>query len=701
MAERTLDRTDRLISAGLFIVCMFTRLYRIGRRPVVSWDETHFGKFGAYYINRTFYHDVHPPLAKMLVGLSEYISGHNGSFAYSSGAKYPEHINYTFQRTFLALFGVMIVPFAYRTCRCLRFSRSGAFLAASFVLFDNALCVMSRFILLDPILWCFTSMSLLGYAAFTAHRDQPFSAAWWRWLVVTGVSLGLVVSSKWVGLLTVALIGLCTVEELFAIYSGDGIADEQGQLRCQFKHWAARVICLILVPLAIYLSMFQIHFAILNRRGTGDYKMPSLFQARQRGSVVAWQPHQVAFGSYVTLRSHLPGFGLIHANESHSFPDGNQEVVAAGIGGKQKYNWWRVVAANQASSVAAHHIRDGALVGLVHNGTGRYLRTGVNQPFSVGWDRRMFVDGNPTTQSLWGLWRIKVVNEASPKPADQIYPVTTSFRLFNAFSGCLLQATNRQLPSWGRHMSELICTDNNSTNAESTVWNIEQVRDSRFKKTSYQHLAKRNLIRDTIWLNREMALSNSRLIPDHDRYKHTESPPWTWPLLLYPMRLVAWSDRSIKYYEVGNPLLWWASSVVCCVIYPLQLLYWMVGFRRNCSRWKAPEFRQFWHTSKLLWGGWALHYFPFLLMARVTYIHHYLSALYFALLLLAYEIQCVLRWYAPKHNDWLVVAGMVAMACAVFCSFSPLTFGWDRPIKALAYLRLLPTWNLYHDANIF
>jgi len=71
-----------------------------------------FGKFGSHYLQQTYYFDVHPPLGKLLVGLSGYIAGYNGSFEFKSGEKYPPELDFWTMRAFNAMFGVFTVPMA-------------------------------------------------------------------------------------------------------------------------------------------------------------------------------------------------------------------------------------------------------------------------------------------------------------------------------------------------------------------------------------------------------------------------------------------------------------------------------------------------------------------------------------------------------------------------------------------------------------
>ncbi|KAJ2817274.1 Protein O-mannosyltransferase 2, partial [Coemansia sp. 'formosensis'] len=154
-----------------------TRFYKIGFSNRVIFDEAHHMGFGGKYVNHTFYHDVHPPLAKMLIGLSEALTGFDGSFDFKSGSRFPANVNYTFMRLFNASFGVTLAPMAYATMINLGCSPNAALLAGLLVCFDNALCTISRFALLDAMLLCFTAMSVVSLSGLYKYRKQPFSAA--------------------------------------------------------------------------------------------------------------------------------------------------------------------------------------------------------------------------------------------------------------------------------------------------------------------------------------------------------------------------------------------------------------------------------------------------------------------------------------------------------------------------------------------
>lgn len=152
----------------------------------------------------------------MLVGLSGLLAGFNGSFDFPSGATYPEHVPYKAMRIMMAMPGIAMVPLAWGTAVELGFTWYGRHIVTLMVLCDLAWMVISRFVLLDSMLLFFTFTTVYCLAVFHNQQRWAFSLDWWAWLTLTGISIGCVISVKWVGFFATALVGLYTIEDLWS-----------------------------------------------------------------------------------------------------------------------------------------------------------------------------------------------------------------------------------------------------------------------------------------------------------------------------------------------------------------------------------------------------------------------------------------------------------------------------------------------------
>ncbi|KAJ1964261.1 Protein O-mannosyltransferase 2 [Dipsacomyces acuminosporus] len=675
-----------------------TRLYRISRSSFVVWDESHFFLFGAYYVNNTFYHDVHPPLAKMLIGLSEILTGFDGSFTAPSGAEYPANVNYTFMRVFNASFGIALAPMAYCTLLNLGCTANAALLGGLLVCFDNALCTISRFILLDAMLLCFTAMSALSLSGMYKHRKHPFTCSWWKWLFATGISLGCVASSKWVGLLSVALVGLYTVNELYDIF---GMPETRAGEYAM--HWIARIVALIAVPAMIYILCFKIHFALLYKSGPGDNAMDSLFQAGLEGSSLRGQPLDVAYGSKITLKSAVPGVGMLHSHLD-TYPGGSKQQQITGYAHKDPNNDWIVSKIHGQSygntTDTLEFLKDGDVVRLLHGHTSRNLHSHqVNAPISKReWEvtgygiDSTYPDGNDH-------WRVEVVEELSRNnPERRVRTLTTRFRLRHTVQNCVLRVSGKSLPQWGWRQAEVVCDRHNKLD-ENAVWNVENHVNSLMPPAKPGEL-KGSFWRDFVNLNIAMARSNNALLPDEDKHDPLASTPFDWPIMRLGLRMCAWGDDRMKFWLVGNPVVWLTSSLATFILGPAQLLYYAVRRQRGLSDFKLPgDWDDYLHAAGILWSGWALHYLPFFSFGRVLYMHHYFPALYFAAMYLAYFIEWTGRRCTGSPNSYavkVVLASLGVAAIANFMYFAPFTFGFDYPAKQLANRKWISSWNIYN-----
>lgn len=131
-----------------------------------------------------------------------------------------------------------------------------------------------------------------------------------------------------------------------------------------------------------------------------------------------------------------------------------------------------------------------------------------------------------------------------------------------------------------------------------------------------------------------MMTSNNALVPDTDKEDTIASTPFEWPMLWNGMRMNGWSDMNLKYYLVGNAVVWW-SSTMSLVVFLFTLLYHFARFQRKINDFapgrllhlsdlafsiidpaflRAGEWNQFLYVSKIAALGWLFHYIPFLIM---------------------------------------------------------------------------------------
>jgi dolichyl-phosphate-mannose-protein mannosyltransferase len=93
-----------------------------------------------------------------------------------------------------------------------------------------------------------------------------------------------------------------------------------------------------------------------------------------------------------------------------------------------------------------------------------------------------------------------------------------------------------------------------------------------------------------------------------------------------------------------------------------------------------------------LFIGWSLHYFPFFLMSRQLFLHHYFPALYFSVLLCCSTFDFVTSTLRPRIR-LQIAAVFVILAIWNFSRFSPLSYGSTWTKAQCNEAKWLKTWD--------
>ncbi|XP_019767604.2 protein O-mannosyl-transferase 2 [Dendroctonus ponderosae] len=681
-------------TATLFaIVCLLTvttRFYKVEEPDHVCWDETHFGKMASWYINRTFFFDVHPPLGKMLIGLSGYLTGYDGTFAFDKpGDKY-ENASYVGMRLFCTSLGASVVPMAFLTVNQMTSSPTAALFSSLLILFDVGLITLTQYILLDPILLCFMMGSILGAIKVSYNTADEFSPRWWIWLIFTGTMLACCCSVKFVGLFVVLLVGLITIADLWNI-----LGDLTKPVVDAVKHLCARAICLIALPICLYICFFYIHLTVLNRSGNGDGFYSSAFQSQLIGNSLynASMPHQVAFGAVITLKNQRAGGGYLHSH-FHLYPDGmgaRQQQITT-YTHKDDNNKWMIKKYNAEELSEGEIVRSGDLVRLEHVATRRNLHSHKEQAPITKKHFQVTGYGENGTGDANDVWRILI---KGAKDGTEVTAVTAKLKLVHYLQSCVLTTTGKQLPKWAYEQQEVSCSAN--LRDAYALWNVEENIYDKLPNVNFEVYA------PSFWerfleSHAVMFQGNAGLKPKEGEIT---SRPWQWPI---NYRGQFFSGAQYRIYLLGNPVIWWSNLVFIALF--------LIIFFVNAVKQERGYFKSFSEPNKMklkacawLFLGWLLHYVPFWAMGRVLYFHHYFPALLFSSMLTGILMDYILdqfpKLFHEQHTHFVYhtcIGIFLSVVLYSFYLFAPLAYGMNgpssnEPNSTMHGLKWMETWE--------
>ncbi|TKX20139.1 dolichyl-phosphate-mannose--protein mannosyltransferase [Elsinoe australis] len=712
-----LSATDYEILGAVTAVAFFVRLFRIYQPSSVVFDEVHFGGFASKYIEGKFFMDVHPPLAKLLITLAGWLAGFDGNFDFKDiGKDYLEPgVPYVAMRLLPAICGILTVPIIFLTLKATGCRTTTAALGAGLVIFENGLVTQSRLILLDSPLIVFTAFTALAWTAFTnVHEQGPrkaFTTQWWTWLALTGLGLGTTASVKWVGLFTIAWVGSLTVLQLWVLLGDTRTVTP----RVWFKHFFARVFCLIVIPLTFYMAMFAIHFICLVNPGEGDGFMSSEFQSTLNSKGMADVPADVAMGSRVTLRHHNTQGGYLHSH-NHMYPTGSKQQQITLYPHKDENNVW--IMENQTQPLGKDDVEikgskawdgldptwlvDGSVIRLYHITTDRRLHShDVRAPVTeADWQNEVSAYGYDGFEGdANDYFKIEIIKSLSDgvKAKERLRTIETKFRLVHLMTGCALFSHKVKLPDWGFEQQEVTCARQGTL--PNSIWYVESnehpALGPQAEKVNYRNPG----FFGKFWeLQKVMWTTNAGLVESHA----WDSRPPSWPVLRRGINF--WGKDNRQIYLIGNPLIWLSSTAAIGLYIAFKGLA-VLRWQRSCNDYSNVTFKRFDYEIGQMVLGWAFHYFPFYLMQRQLFLHHYFPALIFAIMSLAQIFDFVTGRIAAlglKDRPLIGRTGAVvflALSVVVFTLYAPLGYGnmWTK--KECQRVKLLETWDW--DCNNF
>lgn len=268
-------------------------------------------------------------------------------------------------------------------------------------------------------------------------------------------------------------------------------------------------------------------------------------------------------------------------------------------------------------------------------------------------------------------------------PGQELRTLSSHVKVVHNPSKVAMWTHNKPLPEWAFKQQEI--NGNKNVLQSSNIWYVEDIPS--LTETDPRNNKEARIIKPLpFWkkyleLQRAMFHHNNLLTSSHPY----ASQPISWPFLLRGVSFWTKNDTREQIYFLGNPVGWWISSSLLAVLAGIFAADQLTQ-RRGVDALDSRTRSKLYYSTGFFFLAWALHYFPFFLMGRQLFLHHYLPAhlasalVTGALVEFVFCVDPVDRTTPSGNRRAPLVAWIVSFACWTFVIggfvfFAPLTYG--------------------------
>lgn len=458
--------------------------------------------------------------------------------------------------------------------------------------------------------------------------------------------------------------------------------------------------------------MFAIHFQCLRNPGDGDGFMSSEFQSTLNNKGMRSVPADVLFGSKITIRHVNTQGGYLHSHPL-MYPTGSKQQQITLYPHKDSNNVWKIENQTQPLDINGEpingteawdalpepaYIKNGDVIRLYHISTHRRVHShDIRAPVTeADWQNEVSAYGYEGFEGdANDLFKVEIVKQKSSGDVakERLRTIQTKFKLVHIMTGCTLFSHKVKLPEWASEQQEVTCARGGTL--PNSLWYVEHNEHPMLgpdaEKVNY---VKPGFFGKFWELQKVMWKTNAGLTDSHT----WDSRPESWPILRRGINF--WGRNHRQVYLLGNPVVWY-SSTLAIVVYIMFKAIAVLRWQRSCDDYRHVIFKRFDYEIGSSVLGWAFHYFPFYLMQRQLFLHHYFPALFFAIAAFCQLFDFLTaRAFAPTPT----LAGTTAfnragavfllvLTATAFTLYSPLAYGnmWTK--SQCKSLKLMPTWD--------